>query len=245
MAGKQHFASLAGGAALLAALSAASALYGAARITPCDSTELTASIGDSVPAKGPGLDRMTIVLVGDAGFNPSDAEVDAKGVHKGRAVTAFTDMTSAHRQGRRRRPRLRQSRDGGHRPQRPYASEEGQATRMLRSISGATRPPLRPLSISASICSRSPTTTPSTTARKASRRRSITWQSPTPSAPLPMPKSAAISTRRSSPLVSTSTARASPLTRSASSAATPRNFVPPTRAPARRHTASVPTSKRS
>ncbi len=56
-------------------------------------TELTASIGAS-PAKGPGLDRMTIVLVGDAGFNPTDAAVDAKGLHKGRAVTPFADMTS-------------------------------------------------------------------------------------------------------------------------------------------------------
>ena len=56
-------------------------------------TELTASIGAS-PAKGPGLDRMTIVLVGDAGFNPTDAAVDAKGLHKGRAVTPFKDMTS-------------------------------------------------------------------------------------------------------------------------------------------------------
>ena len=44
--------------------------------------------------KGPGLDRMSIVLVGDAGFNPTDAAVDAKGLHKGRAVTAFKDMTS-------------------------------------------------------------------------------------------------------------------------------------------------------
>ena len=34
------------------------------------------------------------MLAGDAGFNPSDAQVDAKGVHKGRAVTPFTDMTS-------------------------------------------------------------------------------------------------------------------------------------------------------
>ncbi len=94
MAGKRHLASLAGGTALLAALFTGSALYGAARVTPCDTTELTASIGDSAAARGPGLDRMTIVLVGDAGFNPTDAPVDAKGVHKGRKVTPFADMTS-------------------------------------------------------------------------------------------------------------------------------------------------------
>ena len=80
------------GAASLALLPAAM-LYGATRAAPCDSTELTASIGAS-PAKGPGLDRMSIVLVGDAGFNPTDATVDAKGLHKGRAVTPFADMTA-------------------------------------------------------------------------------------------------------------------------------------------------------
>jgi poly-gamma-glutamate synthesis protein (capsule biosynthesis protein) len=60
---------------------------------PCDTTEVTASIGNS-PTRGPGLDRMTIVLVGDAGFNATDAQVDAKGWHKGKAVTPFADMTS-------------------------------------------------------------------------------------------------------------------------------------------------------
>ncbi len=80
------------GAASLALLPAAM-LYAATRAAPCDTTELTASIGAS-PAKGPGLDRMTIVLVGDAGFNPTDAAVDAKGLRKGRAVTPFKDMTS-------------------------------------------------------------------------------------------------------------------------------------------------------
>ena len=68
-------------------------LYGATRAAPCDTTEITASNGANA-GKGPGLDRMTIVLVGDAGFNPTDAAVDAKGLHKGRAVTAFKDMTS-------------------------------------------------------------------------------------------------------------------------------------------------------
>jgi len=80
------------GAAALGLLPAA-ILYGATRAAPCDTTELTVSNGDNA-GKGPGLDRMSIVLVGDAGFNPTDAAVDAKGLHKGRAVTAFKDMTS-------------------------------------------------------------------------------------------------------------------------------------------------------
>jgi hypothetical protein len=94
VAGERHLATLAGGAVALAALVGSSALCGAARITPCDTTEVTASAGDNAAAKGPGLDRMTIVLVGDAGFNATDAPVDAKGAHKGRAVTPFADMTS-------------------------------------------------------------------------------------------------------------------------------------------------------
>jgi poly-gamma-glutamate capsule biosynthesis protein CapA/YwtB (metallophosphatase superfamily) len=93
VAGRRHLALLVGGAALCATLLAGGTLYGAARTMPCDSTELTASIGNS-PTRGPGLDRLTIVLVGDAGFNPTDAAVDAKGVHKGKAVTPFSDMTS-------------------------------------------------------------------------------------------------------------------------------------------------------
>ena len=80
------------GAAALGLLPAA-ILYGATRAAPCDTTELTVSNGDNA-GRGPGLDRMSIVLVGDAGFNPTDAAVDAKGLHKGRAVTAFKDMTS-------------------------------------------------------------------------------------------------------------------------------------------------------
>jgi hypothetical protein len=95
VAGRRHLTTLLGGAVALAALVGGSALYGAARITPCDTTtEVTASAGDSMAVKGPGLDRLTIVLVGDAGFNASDAAVDAKGVHKGKAVTPFTDVTS-------------------------------------------------------------------------------------------------------------------------------------------------------
>jgi poly-gamma-glutamate capsule biosynthesis protein CapA/YwtB (metallophosphatase superfamily) len=67
-------------------------LYAATHVAPCDRTELTASIGTSQTAAAPlsSLDRMTIVLVGDAGFNPSDAKVDANGLRKGRKLTAFS-----------------------------------------------------------------------------------------------------------------------------------------------------------
>lgn len=68
-------------------------LYGATRAAPCDRTELTASIGSSVATatRPQTLDRLTIVLVGDTGFNPTDAKVDAKGVHKGREVISFSE----------------------------------------------------------------------------------------------------------------------------------------------------------
>ena len=63
-------------------------------MAPCDRTELTASIGDSqtAAARPTSPDRMTIVLVGDTGFNRSDAPVDAKGLRKGKQVTAFSYM---------------------------------------------------------------------------------------------------------------------------------------------------------
>ena len=68
-------------------------LYGASRAAPCDRTELTASIGASQDAstQRSTLDRLTIVLVGDTGFNPTDAKVDAKGVRKGKQVMSFTE----------------------------------------------------------------------------------------------------------------------------------------------------------
>ena len=69
-------------------------LYAATRTAPCDRTELTASIGDKperLCRAGPPPDRSTIVLVGDTGFNASDAPVDAKGIRKGRAVTSFSE----------------------------------------------------------------------------------------------------------------------------------------------------------
>ena len=68
-------------------------LHAATRTAPCDRTELTASIGNvqSSPPHGSALDRMTIVLVGDAGFNPTDAKVEAGGIRKGKKLTSFPD----------------------------------------------------------------------------------------------------------------------------------------------------------
>jgi poly-gamma-glutamate capsule biosynthesis protein CapA/YwtB (metallophosphatase superfamily) len=67
-------------------------LYGATRAAPCDRTELTAALGDTQTAasRSTSPDRLTIVLVGDAGFNRSDAPVDAKGLRKGKQVTGFS-----------------------------------------------------------------------------------------------------------------------------------------------------------
>jgi hypothetical protein len=79
-------------AAALIGLVPAAMLFAATRAAPCDSTEVTASIG-STPAKAPAgpPDRLSIGLVGDTGFNPTDAPVDAKGLHKGKAVTSFAE----------------------------------------------------------------------------------------------------------------------------------------------------------
>lgn len=78
-------------AASLIALAPAAVLYGATRAGPCASTEVTASTGGAQAAKGPGPDRMSIVLVGDTGFNPTEARVDPAGVRKGKGVTSFTE----------------------------------------------------------------------------------------------------------------------------------------------------------
>ncbi|HYJ59317.1 MAG TPA: CapA family protein [Methyloceanibacter sp.] len=71
-------------------------LYAATRTAPCDRTELTASIGDHTAAAPPGssLDRLTIVLAGDTGFNSTDAKVDANGMRKGKQTISFTDALS-------------------------------------------------------------------------------------------------------------------------------------------------------
>jgi hypothetical protein len=68
------------GAAAIMLVAGGSVAEGAARLQPCASTEYTASI-EGEP-KRPGPDRMTIVLVGDTGFNSDDAPVSQKGFHK-------------------------------------------------------------------------------------------------------------------------------------------------------------------
>ena len=81
----------AAGAALLPA--AGGLVFAATRTAPCDRTELTASIGGVQPSPphASALDRLTIVLVGDSGFNPTDAKVEPGGVRKGKKLTSFSD----------------------------------------------------------------------------------------------------------------------------------------------------------
>ena len=81
----------AAGAALLPA--AGGLVFAATRTAPCDRTELTASIGGVQPSTphASALDRLTIVLVGDTGFNPTDAKVEPGGVRKGKKLTSFSD----------------------------------------------------------------------------------------------------------------------------------------------------------
>ncbi len=81
----------AAGAALLPA--AGGLVFAATRTAPCDRTELTASIGGVQPSPrhASALDRLTIVLVGDTGFNPTDAKVEPGGVRKGKKLTSFSD----------------------------------------------------------------------------------------------------------------------------------------------------------
>jgi poly-gamma-glutamate capsule biosynthesis protein CapA/YwtB (metallophosphatase superfamily) len=76
-------------AAILALAAGASALQGAPRLHPCASTEFTASAGNA--AKEAGRERLTIVLVGDAGFNLNGAPVTPEGVRKDGAHLSFTD----------------------------------------------------------------------------------------------------------------------------------------------------------
>lgn len=70
------------GAVLVTA--AADALSAATRVGPCGAPGETAAQQSSP-------DRLTIVLAGDTGFNPTDAKVDAKGVTKGKQVIGFAD----------------------------------------------------------------------------------------------------------------------------------------------------------
>jgi len=64
----------------------------AAQLRPCASTEYTASIASE--PKGPGPDRLTIVLVGDTGFNSDDAPVSPQGFRKNGKLVSFTDSLS-------------------------------------------------------------------------------------------------------------------------------------------------------
>jgi poly-gamma-glutamate capsule biosynthesis protein CapA/YwtB (metallophosphatase superfamily) len=81
-------------AAILALFPTGRLLHSATRAGACANTDITASIGAGGAPRGPGPDRLTIVLVGDTGFNPTDALVDPKGIHKGKQVTSFPDTLS-------------------------------------------------------------------------------------------------------------------------------------------------------
>ncbi|HUU25918.1 MAG TPA: CapA family protein [Methyloceanibacter sp.] len=85
-------------AAAIALVAGGSVAGSAARLQPCASTEYTASIGDPA-TKGPASkssppDRLTIVLVGDAGFNPNGAAVDPKGFSKNGKTMGFKESLS-------------------------------------------------------------------------------------------------------------------------------------------------------
>ncbi|HEU4476024.1 MAG TPA: CapA family protein [Methyloceanibacter sp.] len=93
---RKSFGIAAAGVALLPA--GGGLLYAAAPTNPCDRPELTASIGtgqtDSGPSSSSSLDRLTIVLVGDTGFNSTDAKVDPKVMFKGKQTIGFTAALS-------------------------------------------------------------------------------------------------------------------------------------------------------
>jgi poly-gamma-glutamate synthesis protein (capsule biosynthesis protein) len=78
-------------AAFLAAWATAHAGY---RAAPCASTELTASIPGAPQEKQEAPERLTLVLVGDTGFNATDARVDPTGIRKGKHVTPFAETLS-------------------------------------------------------------------------------------------------------------------------------------------------------
>lgn len=79
------------GIAVLAAIAPTEALHAAPQIRPCASAEMTAS-ADAATA---GADRLSIVLVGDTGFNPNLAPVDPAGVaQKEGEVLSFADTIS-------------------------------------------------------------------------------------------------------------------------------------------------------
>jgi hypothetical protein len=77
-------------AVVIALIAGGSELQGAVRLQPCAGTEYTASVESK--ANGPGPDRLTIVLVGDTGFN--DAPVSPEGLRKDGKVLSFKDSLS-------------------------------------------------------------------------------------------------------------------------------------------------------
>jgi len=85
--------SLGAAAAVLALAASGSALHGVVRIEPCASTEYTASIGGA-PPEAPGPDRLTLVLVGDTGFNPKGAEVTPEGFVRDGTALGFKESLS-------------------------------------------------------------------------------------------------------------------------------------------------------
>lgn len=81
--------------AVVALLAGGGALQGAARPQPCANIEYTASIGSAAGvAKPKSPDRLTIVLVGDTGFNQKGAAVQPEGFRKDGRLLSFTDALS-------------------------------------------------------------------------------------------------------------------------------------------------------
>ncbi|MEZ5829308.1 MAG: CapA family protein [Hyphomicrobiales bacterium] len=80
--------------AAIALVAGASALQSANRLQPCASSEITAAILRTAP-QAPSPDRLTIVLVGDAGFNPNGAAVAPEGFRdKNKTLVSFADSLS-------------------------------------------------------------------------------------------------------------------------------------------------------
>lgn len=80
------------GVVALAGLAPAQPLHAAATVRPCATADSTASTDTT---EGKGADRLTIVLVGDTGFNASLAPVDPAGVaQKEGEVMSFADTIS-------------------------------------------------------------------------------------------------------------------------------------------------------
>ena len=80
--------------AVMAFAASGNAVEGAARLQPCAGTEYTAAVA-APAAKQPGPDRLTIVLTGDAGFNPKGAAVAAEGFRdRDKTLVSFTDSLS-------------------------------------------------------------------------------------------------------------------------------------------------------